>query len=54
MMQIIEQSHEETVAMYMKSCTKAQLAEMLATCNEIIGEMPVKIVMNDESQRIGS
>ena len=47
MLQIIEQTHEETVAMYMKSCTKAQLAEMLANCNEILKEIPVKIVMTE-------
>ncbi len=45
MMQIIQMTHEETVAMYMKSCTKAELAQMLASCNEIITEMPIKIVM---------
>ena len=43
-MQIIEQTHEETVAMYMK-CTKAQLAEMLTNCNEILAEMPVNVFM---------
>jgi len=43
-MQIIEQTHEEKVAMYMK-CTKAELAEMLTNCNEIIAEIPVKVVM---------
>ena len=36
MMQIIEQTHDERVAMYMKSCTKKELAEMLANCNEIL------------------
>lgn len=43
MMQIIEQTHDETVAMYMQSCSKAQLAEMLANCNEILGSRPAWI-----------
>ncbi len=43
MMQIIEQTHDEKVAMYMKSCTKKQLAEMLASCNEVLDTMPTKI-----------
>ena len=47
MLQIIEQTHEETVAMYMKSCTKAELAEMLANCSEILRDMPVKIFNTD-------
>ena len=42
MMQIIEQTHDEKVAMYMKSCNKKQLAEMLARCNEILDTMPIK------------
>lgn len=33
MMQLIEQTHEEKVAMYMK-CTKKQLIEMLIECNK--------------------
>lgn len=41
-MQIIEQTHDETVAMYMKSCTKKEIAEMLANCNEILGSKPPK------------
>ena len=40
MMQIIEQTHDEKVAMYMKSCTKKQLAEMLTNCNEILSPYP--------------
>jgi len=32
MFQIVEQTHEEKIAMYMK-LTKAQLAEMLVNCN---------------------
>ncbi len=47
MMQIIEQTHDETVAMYLKLCTKKELAEMLASCNEVIGQIPVKVVMSD-------
>lgn len=33
MLQIIEQSHEEKVAMYMK-CSKIKLVEMLIECNK--------------------
>ena len=40
MMQVIEQTHEETVAMYMK-CSKKELAEMLATCNEALRSRPM-------------
>ncbi len=39
MMQIIAQTHDETVAMYMKGCTKKQLAEMLASCNELLQQL---------------
>ena len=39
MMQIIEQTHDERVAMYMKSCTKLQIAEMLTSCNELFDEV---------------
>jgi len=42
MMQVIEQTHDEKVAMYVKSCTKKQLAEMLARCNEILDTIPIK------------
>jgi len=42
-MQIIQQTHDEKVAMYMKGCTKKQLAEMLANCNEVLDTMPPKI-----------
>ena len=42
MMQVIEQTHDEKVAMYMKSCTKKQLAEMLANCNELLATEPIK------------
>jgi len=47
MMQIIEQTHAETVAMYVKACTKLQLAEMLTNCNEILSAQPVKFVIAD-------
>ncbi len=46
MLQIIEQTHEEKVAMYMK-CTKSKLIEMLINCNEIIAEIPVKIIVTE-------
>lgn len=41
MMQEVEQTHDETVAMYMKNCTKQQLAEMLANANEALKAQPV-------------
>ena len=34
-MQVIEQTHDEKVKMYMK-CTKLKLAEMLIECNRIL------------------
>jgi hypothetical protein len=43
MMQVIEQTHDETVAMYMKSCTKKEIAEMLANCNELLKSHPSRI-----------
>ena len=46
-MQVIEQTHDETVAMYVKLCTKKELAEMLASCNEVLSKVPVKIVVSD-------
>ena len=39
MMQIIEQTHDEKVAMYMK-LKKAKLIEMLIHCNEILDSKP--------------
>ena len=39
MMQIVEQTHDETVAMYMKGCTKNELAEMLTNCNAVLRTM---------------
>ena len=35
MMQVIEQTHDEKMKMYMK-CTKKNLAEMLIECNRIL------------------
>lgn len=35
MMQVIEQTHDEKMAMYMK-CTKKELASMLIECNRIL------------------
>ena len=48
MMQIIEQTHDEKVSMYMKSCTKKQLAEMLASCNEVLDTMPTKTFYTED------
>ncbi len=48
MMQIVEQTHDEKVAMYMGKCTKEELADMLATCNEIMNaRLPAQVVMVD-------
>ena len=38
MMQVIKQTRDEKIAMYMKS-TKRELVEMLATCNEHIDRL---------------
>ena len=46
MIQIIEQTHDEMVAMYIKSCTKKQLAEMLANANEVLKAQPANIFLN--------
>ena len=35
MIQVIEQTHDEKMKMYMK-CTKKKLAEMLIECNRIL------------------
>lgn len=35
MVQVIDQSHEGKMAMYMK-CTKKKLIEMLISCNEVL------------------
>ncbi len=42
-MKIIEQSHDEKVAMYMKSSSKLELAEMLVRCNEVLDARPTTI-----------
>ena len=41
-MQIVEQSHEEKMAMYMK-CTKKKLAEMLIACNDYLSNKSLEI-----------
>lgn len=41
-MQIIEQTDEEKMAVYMK-CTKKQLAEMLITCHDYLTNKSVEI-----------
>ena len=50
-MQIIEQTHDENVAMYMKSCTKLELAKMLTSCNEIFTNDPVKVSFSAAAPR---
>jgi hypothetical protein len=42
MMQIVEQTHEEKIAMYMK-LPKKQLAEMLIECNALLDQHGVII-----------
>ncbi len=42
MLQVIEQTKEEKMAMYMKQ-PKNKLAEMLIQCNEIIQSRPLEI-----------
>jgi hypothetical protein len=42
MMQIIEQTYEEKVKMYMK-LSKKELTQMLIHCNDIIDAIPMKI-----------
>ena len=37
-MQIVKQTHDEEVAMYMK-CKKKQLCEMLIECNRLLGDV---------------
>ncbi len=49
-MQIVKQTHEEKVAMYMKNCTKKQLAEMLTNYNEIFDARPPKTTANAGEQ----
>lgn len=42
MMQVVQQTKKEKIAMYMK-CSKKELAEMLWACNVIIDQMPPKV-----------
>lgn len=42
MVQEVEQTREEKIAMYMKS-TKKQLAEMLVECNKYLRDKPIEI-----------
>lgn len=49
MMQVVEQTHDETVAMYLKNCTKKQLAEMLTNCNEIIAALARVVVIDADN-----
>jgi len=54
MLQIVEQTHDEKVAMYVESCSKKELAEMLANCNEIMDALlPVRVVMVDPITTVG-
>jgi len=46
MIQIVKQTHEEKLAMYMK-CSKKKLAEMLIACNDIIEDIPLRIEILD-------
>jgi hypothetical protein len=39
MVQVIQQTKEEKIKLYMKSCTKKQLAEMLWACNVLIEQI---------------
>ena len=39
MIQIVKMTHKQRVEMYIKKCTKKQLAEMLANCNEILEQI---------------
>ena len=41
MIQVVEQTHEEKVAMYMKS-TKRELIEMLIECNRHLDSRPLE------------
>ena len=44
MMRIIEQTHKEKLAMYMK-CSKKELSQMLIECNRLLtAQMQVKIM----------
>ena len=51
-MQIVEQSHEEKMVMYMK-CTKKKLAEMLINCNDLLDNKLLNIqYIEDRSAEI--
>ena len=44
MLQVVEQTHDEKVAMYVNTCTKEELAEMLIMCNVIIdAKLPARV-----------
>ena len=49
-MSVIQQTREEKIAMYMKECTKEQLAGMLAECNRILESIGPKVVTPDSDQ----
>lgn len=46
MLQIIEQTDEEKLQMYMNTCTKKKLAEMLVQANKVIDLMEKEINQN--------
>jgi hypothetical protein len=46
MMQIVEQSDEEKMKMYMK-CTKKELASMLIECNRILSNIKPQITYQE-------
>lgn len=48
MMQIVEQTDEEKMAMYMK-VSKKKLCEMLIQCNKIIDARPPEIILYGKS-----
>lgn len=51
MVNVIEQSHEEKMAMYMK-LPKKQIIEMLINCNQILESKPTMDVPQDSSKVI--
>ena len=46
-MQVVEQTHDEKVAMYMK-CTKKQLIEMLIECHRLLDINGNRVYQNEE------
>jgi len=46
-MQVVKQTHDEIVDMYMK-CTKKQLAEMLIECNRLLDINVNRVSKNEE------